>query len=418
MNAAEPVSPDTHRRFFEAFAPYGLRDDAYMAAYGLAENTLCVTQGGRRTLRLDREAPEVVSCGAPIDGVEVRVVAPDTSLPLGDRQVGEIWVAGSSACRGYWANSDLTAETFHNVSAARSEVKFIRTGDLGFFDRGELFVCGRINDVIIRRGRNYHPHDIERTVEAASPKVRFGAVAAIGGREEGSLVVIAEARRIGDPPDPVDLAQAIATTNGIVPDRVVVAGPGAIEKTTSGKMARAVTRRKCAGRRNQRPRGLGSIAGLACGRGHIRTKHGTARAHRTDARLLQVVGWRRPRARGRGARLADAGDVDLRSRTTPDRGNWTSRSRKPTSRSRRLEAEAARSMAASFRPVRSLDCATSSRSASRRRTRCGRPSRRWPPACERRTTSRFAPACGATHASARGNRPRSRPASIVTRRSC
>lgn len=255
MNAAEPVSPDTHRRFFERFVRYGLRREAHMVAYGLAENTLCVTSGGTRTLRLERDGPEVVSCGRPVDGVDVRIVAPDTSLPLGERQVGEVWVAGSSACRGYWANSDLTAATFHNTLALesrpqqaqqpdRSEVGFIRTGDLGFVDRGELFVCGRMDDVIIRRGRNHHPHDIERTVEATSTKVRFGAVVAIAGREEGSLVVIAETRRIGDPPDCGELARVIAAANGIVPDRVIAAAPGAIEKTTSGKLARRPTRRK------------------------------------------------------------------------------------------------------------------------------------------------------------------------------
>jgi thioester reductase-like protein len=273
MNASEPVSPDTHRRFFDAFAPHGLRREALIVSYGLAENTLAVTHGGRRIVSVARAALhngraidvdaaesaagesnkassdvqtdriELVSCGTPVEGVDVRIVAPESRSVVADHHVGEIWVAGSSACSGYWSNPELSGTTFQNTLPT-SRQRFIRTGDLGFFDRGELFVCGRAKDVIIKRGRNYYPTDIERTVARLCQGARHAAVAAIGGQTHDSLIVIVEAKRASDLPDLADIARTIAVTNDIAPDRIVIARPGAIVRTTSGKLARTATRRR------------------------------------------------------------------------------------------------------------------------------------------------------------------------------
>jgi thioester reductase-like protein len=237
MNAAEFVRPDTQRRFFDRFAQYGLRREALIAAYGLAENTLAVTQGGRRMLTIEdgSQRLEVASCGAPGDGVEVRIVDPASSAELDDGRIGEIFVGGSSVCCGYWNRPELTLATFRPA---------LRTGDLGFMDAGELFVCGRSKDVIVIRGRNVYPDDVEQTVEAVCPEIRAGGVAAFSGLTDGSLVVVAEVRGPKALPEPALLVQTLRTRHDIVPDRIVFGRAGTILRTTSGKLARAATRQR------------------------------------------------------------------------------------------------------------------------------------------------------------------------------
>ncbi len=265
MNASESVCADTYFRFLDRFAPCGLRPQAHVVAYGLAENTLAVTHNGRRVVTVNKrmfqqgklhiENPlplnnnqlHIASCGKPLEGVRVLVVNPETRAAQGEKQIGEIWVAGRSVCQGYWNRPKVTQEVFRNAVANYQEDRnaYLRTGDLGFFHENELFVCGRIKDLIIIRGVNYYPKDIETIVESVSPKIRTGGVVAFkGGEERETLIVLAELRTVEDLPDPAEIARAIRTNYYVEPHTIVFVAPGAIVKTTSGKIARSLTRRR------------------------------------------------------------------------------------------------------------------------------------------------------------------------------
>ena len=117
---------------------------------------------------------ELVSCGKPLDGIDVRIVDPDTGAAVGGGGVGEIWVAGQSTCQGYWNKPELSEQVFDNSIADDSNgaYSYLRTGDLGFLAEGELFVCGRLKDIIILRGQNYYPEDLETAVEKSSEKIQ------------------------------------------------------------------------------------------------------------------------------------------------------------------------------------------------------------------------------------------------------
>ena len=265
INAAEPVRADTYVRFFERFAPYGLRPEAHTVAYGLAENTLAATHNGRRIVTLNKRLLQrgtaqiedqepvngnvlrLASCGAPLDGIHLQIVNSQSCTALDDGQVGEIWLGGKSACQGYWQRAALSQEVFRNTlsNAPDDDTAYLRTGDLGFVQDGELFVCGRVKDLIIIRGVNYYPHDIETIVESASAKIRTGGVAAFNGEEEGeTLVVLAEIRSPRDLPDAAEIARAIRIQYNIAPHAIVFVPPRTIVKTTSGKIARHLTRRR------------------------------------------------------------------------------------------------------------------------------------------------------------------------------
>jgi len=231
FNGAEPVRPETIDAFCDAFAPSGFRREAFFPCYGLAESTLLVTGGMKfeppvvRTfdatsietgtvLTRTGFAPNsrrLVGSGRELDGQDVRIVDPQACEALPPGQIGEIWVSGPSVAQGYWNRPESSAATFEAMlaqpdtrSATQSVKKwqpnpgpYLRTGDLGFFDNGELFVTGRLKDLIIVRGRNHYPQDIEQSAEMASPIVRAGSVAAfsvdIDGRER--VVLVAELER-------------------------------------------------------------------------------------------------------------------------------------------------------------------------------------------------------------------------------
>jgi thioester reductase-like protein len=258
MNAAEPVCSETYERFIERFARCGLDPCAATAAYGLAENTLAVTHSGRRSLEVDAQLlgksivrpalrgskrVRVHSCGMPIDGVSVRVVDPDTRRGLPEGVVGEIWVSGTSVTRGYWNRPEETAEVFENTLVGEPGC-FLKTGDLGFLDSGELFVCGRTKDVIIVRGANHYPHDIEAAAIAASSRLRHGGVAAFAGDRGEPLVIVAEALDPAAPPDPAAICRAVRARCSVAPDVVALVPPRTIARTTSGKKARHSTRER------------------------------------------------------------------------------------------------------------------------------------------------------------------------------
>jgi thioester reductase-like protein len=264
-NGAEPVRWETFSRFRDRFAPYGLPPEAHSVAYGLAENTLAVTLQGRQTLvvnkrrlqqgrvRIERGSARnnnqlrIVSCGQPLAGMSVRIVEPTTRRDLRDGDVGEIWITGDSKCEGYWQKPALNRETFAaRIRGDDSGDSYLRTGDLGFFHEGELFVCGRLKDLIIVRGVNYYPQDIEAVVEAEFPDVIKGgagrtACFSVGQAGAERLVVVVEVRDRKEFPDPLAIAAAIRAHHFIEPDTILFVPARSISKTTSGKVARSET---------------------------------------------------------------------------------------------------------------------------------------------------------------------------------
>ncbi|MGH3556845.1 MAG: thioester reductase domain-containing protein [Mycobacterium sp.] len=259
---AEPLRAKTFTRFRQRFAPYGLRPDALVGAYGLAENTLAVSGWGRQILALNKRALEknlvrvekalpennnqtpVVSCGKPVAGNVVRIVDPQKRQDLGAGRIGEIWVNGASKGGGYWQRPEPTAETFVARITGDEDHTYLRTGDLGFLYEGELFVCGRTKDLIIVRGVNCYPSDIEAIAERSSEQIRNGCVAAfsVEREEQETLVVVAEVRDEHALPDAKALARAIRRHAHIDPHTIVFVPPHSIPKTTSGKIRRAHTR--------------------------------------------------------------------------------------------------------------------------------------------------------------------------------
>lgn len=263
MNGSEPVRARTYQRFLDRFAPHGLRPEAHVAAYGLAENTLAVSSNGRRTLAIDRRALhrgsvsivepdaasalDIVSCGAPLEGIRVRVVDPKTAEPVAADELGEIWVAGASKCQGYWNRPGLSGEVFSNPIANDPDDKlsYLRTGDLGFLDRGELFVCGRLKHVIIARGRNHHAEDLERAVEAECEHVRPGSVVAFGTGDGGDeVVVVIGVRTASNLPRPDDVTRALRSQDYDGPHTIVFSRDRSVARTTSGKLARSRVRER------------------------------------------------------------------------------------------------------------------------------------------------------------------------------
>ena len=244
-NGAEPVRADTLRAFTRAFARCGFAASAFRPCYGLAESTLLVTSG-RWT---ESAADDPVSCGSPQFGTHVRVVEPLTSDPCGEGETGEIQVSGESVTAGYWQRPEETVATF-TAAANGSGERWLRTGDLGFLRDGELFVTGRLKDLLIVRGAKHFPQDLERTAEQQHHAVRPGGVAAVavanGVRgDRVALVAEIDARRL-DASDGqrliAELRQAIADTHGIQLHGVALVPPGTVPKTTSGKLQRFLCR--------------------------------------------------------------------------------------------------------------------------------------------------------------------------------
>jgi thioester reductase-like protein len=265
MNAAEPVRPSTYRSFLERFARYGLRPEAHVAAYGLAENTLAVANAGRRSVKIERNSLyartvvlagkdtspdqqlELISCGKPLDGIQVRIVDPDTAAAVDGNGIGEIWVAGESKCQAYWNKPELSEDVFNNSIANDLDKthSYLRTGDLGFLREGELFICGRLKDIIILRGQNYYPEDLEAAVERTSEKIQIGSVAAFRGHDdEERLIVVVGLGSPGDRPHPEEITRSLRAHGYSGPHTIVFVRRQAIKRTTSGKVARSLTRDK------------------------------------------------------------------------------------------------------------------------------------------------------------------------------
>ncbi|MBN1451246.1 MAG: amino acid adenylation domain-containing protein [Anaerolineales bacterium] len=261
---AEPIRPETLERFARTFAGCGFRKSAFYPCYGLAEGTLLVSGGegpakphvssfDRKAMESDRVVPTasdadrsqvMVSCGRSVIEQQIAIVNQTTLEKCKPDQVGEIWVAGPSVARGYWELPEETSRTFQAFIADTGEGPFMRTGDLGFLQDGELYVTGRLKDLIIIHGSNHYPQDIELTVESAHEALQPGAGAAFsvtdGGKEQ--LVIVQEVTRQHRKPDVDGVAaairQAVAERHELQVFAVVLVKPMSIPKTSSGKIKR------------------------------------------------------------------------------------------------------------------------------------------------------------------------------------
>jgi 8-amino-7-oxononanoate synthase len=266
FDGAEPIRADTIDRFARAFAETGFRREAFFPCYGLAEATLFVSGGpwghGPYSLDVSRDALEqkrvapatagdrlrLISSGAPTTGQTVRIVDPDTRRACDERRVGEIWVSGESVARAYWDNAADTAHTFGAMVDGEDGQAHLRTGDLGFIDDGQLFVTGRLKDLIILAGRNYYPQDLELAAERSHPSLRPGHAAAFALEGEGKerLAIALEVTRHHRESEHEAVfsavRRALAEREGVLPDIVVLVRQNGIPRTSSGKVQRRATR--------------------------------------------------------------------------------------------------------------------------------------------------------------------------------
>jgi fatty acid CoA ligase FadD32 len=265
LNGSEPVRPATIAAFNAAFGPYGFPASAHDPSYGLAEATVYVSSSGVKgptITAFDRdelaighavevpEGRELVSIGRPF-GQLVRIVDRLSATALPDGEVGELWVHGPHIAAGYWRQPERTAETFGaRLVDAPDGVPadgWLRTGDLGVVHDGLLYLTGRIKDLIIIDGKNHYPQDIEATVAAAHPAIRQGRVAAfeVGGENgEVGVVVLAERSQDADSSDDVVKAvrRAVAAEHDVALGGFHLLDPGAVPRTSSGKVARSAAR--------------------------------------------------------------------------------------------------------------------------------------------------------------------------------
>ncbi len=269
-NGAEPVRARTLTDFADRFAPLGFRAESFHPSYGLAEATLFVTGAKRaalpRVLRLRSAALEqgrvevgvegetglrhIVGCGAPVQGTVLRIVDPETRQLCPPRRIGEIWVSHAAVGQGYWRRPADTAAFFRARIEDSGEGPFLRTGDLGFIEEGELYIAGRRKDLIIANGGNHHPEEIEWSVDQSHSRIRAGCSAAftIDDDDGSRLVVLAEITP-ARPPEAADHAavmrairKAVSLDHGLTIDRLVLLAPGEVPKTTSGKIQRSACR--------------------------------------------------------------------------------------------------------------------------------------------------------------------------------
>ncbi len=267
LNGSEPVRHETLERFAAAFGSCGFRGAAFYPAFGLSEGTsdvsgnasfapplVCTLRGDQ----LDRHqvvaaapgepgARQVVGCGTVLPGQRVAIVDPATLAPCAADQVGEIWLGGPSVAQGYWARPAETAETFGARLAGSGDGPFLRTGDLGFLRGGELFVTGRLKDLVIVHGVNHYPQDIESSVERSHAALRPGCGIAFGCEADGGegLVVVQEVEAA--PAATLDEAlgnirQQLVEEHQVAPWAIVLIAAGTLPKTSSGKLQRRACR--------------------------------------------------------------------------------------------------------------------------------------------------------------------------------
>lgn len=263
FNGAEPIQASTMTNFAARFAPAGYDYGYFYPCYGLAEATLFVTGGepgtqpivrwfdkqalGRNTASVGDADPTLASplvgCGRTANDAHVAIVAPNTHTRLDDGQVGEIWISTPSAGSGYWQQPEISADTFGLTLENDPGRTYFSTGDLGFFDGGELFVSGRIKEMIIINGVNYYPQDIERAANSVCPGLRVTAAFATGEEPAIELVVVAEASQAllaSEDEQKIisDIRKAVNQEFQLSLSQVILTEPGSIPRTTSGKIQR------------------------------------------------------------------------------------------------------------------------------------------------------------------------------------
>jgi acyl-CoA synthetase (AMP-forming)/AMP-acid ligase II len=272
LNGAEPVRSDTIAKFIDTFAPHGFQPNSVFPAYGMAEATLLISGGGRGAGHITRsvsqsalqahraeppadsaDAQTLVGCGRTLQGERIAIVDPDSRARLPANQVGEIWVSGPNVARAYWRNATATQNALHgHIEGEGSAISWLRTGDLGFLDAsGELYVTGRIKDVIIIRGGNHYPQDIERTVQRLHPSLRQNGGAAFSVPDENgeeALAIVQEIERTErskiDPKELHELIrEGVADQHELFARHITLIRPGTLPKTTSGKIQHALARR-------------------------------------------------------------------------------------------------------------------------------------------------------------------------------
>lgn len=269
FNGAEPVRAETLKRFAAAFSDCGFRSESFYPCYGMAETTLMVSgsfsvrspllkdadpaaleqhqlvpaQAGERAVRT------LVSCGQPLTGMSVVIVNPETQTRCENQEVGEIWVRGASVTQGYWNQPEATAATFAAHVQDTGEGPFLRTGDLGCLQGEELFITGRLKDLIVIRGRNHYPHDIEQSVAQAHPALRpdGNAVFAVEDGQTEKLVVVQEVERTCRRQLQVDevvaaIRRQVSQEHQLQVQAISLISPGSLPKTSSGKVQRRACR--------------------------------------------------------------------------------------------------------------------------------------------------------------------------------
>ncbi len=263
-NGAEPVHPETLERFAARFGHTGFSMEDFNPCYGLAEGTLFVASNKKNSaIRVKKvkaasleqnvveaaaegeEVRSLVSCGVPWENQTIKIVDPEALTLCDDGNVGEIWVSGKSVAKGYWGREAVSARTFNASIKNANGQTFLRTGDLGFVSDGQLYVTGRLKDLIIIRGRNHYPQDIEYTVESSHEALEQGACAAFSFDVDGveRLGIAIEVRRVhlkGLDADAVVKAirKAVSEKHELQVHAVVLLRPKSIPKTSSGKIQR------------------------------------------------------------------------------------------------------------------------------------------------------------------------------------
>ncbi len=271
MNAAEPVRAETLKRFSEYFAGCGFKPEYFKPGYGLAEGTLILSTTFRNDLPVmrrfddtqleknniavdanpaDNESKIHVGHSCSIEDTKIAIVDPNTKIECSEGHVGEVWAKGKSIAGGYWKRDDATEETFHAHIADTGEGPFLRTGDLGFIKDNELYITGRHKDIIIIRGQNHYPQDIEYTVEASHPSLRLGCVAAFpltdDNGEENIGIVQEVQKNHEDDLKPEEVFKAIVTAvseeHELEVSSITLIKAQTIPKTSSGKIQRRACR--------------------------------------------------------------------------------------------------------------------------------------------------------------------------------
>lgn len=259
LNGAEPVSLKVMEDFIAKFAVCGLRDDIFLPCYGLAEATLMAT--GQKKINVQYFSKEklkenivtlvnkdsddargIVSCGQLLNGVTI--VDPETRMVCEDNKVGEIWIANPCVAKGYWNREEETNLNFHATLEHQFDKYYLRTGDLAFHFKNELFVMGRMKDLIIINGTNHHAHDIENSIAQCHPAIRSGNCAAVcvEKNEQERLAVILEIKPDHEHKDIDDIMHAIKTIvledHNLAVHTIALIPPKSLPKTTSGKIRR------------------------------------------------------------------------------------------------------------------------------------------------------------------------------------